>query len=69
MPPRTRLETALLRDTQLSRDEVFDLARQDRYTGVIAFHTRDGVPVKVEAGRALQGNLKGDADREDLTQV
>lgn len=53
----SRLRDALARRRALSRNEVFDLARQDKFTGAVTFHFRDGKPLTVATGAPLQAEL------------
>lgn len=53
----SRLRDAILRRPALTKDEVFDLARQDRFTGAVTFHFRDGKPLSVATGAPYQTEL------------
>lgn len=59
----SRLRTAMIHSS-LSREEVFDLARQDRYTGAVTFHFRDGKARSVATGPPLQAELVEEEDTE-----
>lgn len=60
----SRLRDALVRG-RLTREAVFDLARQDRLTGSVTFHFRDGKPLTVAMGSPLQTELVEEDARED----
>lgn len=53
----SRLKDAITRRPALTRDEVFDLARQDKFTGAVTFHFRDGRPLSVATGAPYQTEL------------
>lgn len=53
---------AAFRRQQLSPGEVFDLARQDRLTGAVTFHFRDGIPRAVSYGQPYQSTLVEEED-------
>ncbi len=53
----SRLRDAIRRRPALTREEVFDLARQDRFTGAVTFHFRDGKPLSVATGAPYQTQL------------
>lgn len=53
----SRLKDAITRRPALTRDEVFDLARQDKFTGAVTFHFRDGKPLSVATGAPYQTEL------------
>lgn len=53
----SRLKDAITRRPALTRDEVFDLARQDKFTGAVTFHFRDGRPLSVATGAPYHAEL------------
>lgn len=53
----------------ISRDHIFDLARQEQFTGYIGFHFRDGIPRRVESGRPVQVDLALEEHRTPLTKT
>lgn len=62
----SRLHAAISRRA-LSREEVFDLARQDKFTGAVTFHFRDGKAKTVATGAPLQTELVEEEDRVSHT--
>lgn len=53
---------------RVSKASIFDLARQERFTGYIGFHFRDGIAHRVESGRTVQVDLDPDEPCNPLTK-
>lgn len=53
------------RQQPISLKHVEDVLRQTRFTGDITFHYRNGMPLRIEAGRPLTVLLLTEGEKED----